>query len=225
MRRGRNYYGRNNWAGKIRAEGREVLDSPFMNACAHHFQLMTFWLGDQMDQAAPLSSGEGELWRGNPLAENYDIAALRFRTETGVPILYYTAHPLRTKNLGQMGLAEFEEGRLTWGRGEPFRMILKDGKELSLDPAGDAAALRKLEVAIACVREGGSPQCGPRVGLSHLRAVRLAQAWPIREIPAERKEILEEGVDRFVCVRGLEEAFTGAAEAWALPAEAGYSFA
>ena len=122
MRRGRNYYARSGWAGRITADGREVLDSPFMNACAHHFQLMTFLMGDTMETPAALKEVQGELYRGNPDVENYDIASLRFMTDNDVPILYYTAHPLRTKNLGQDGLAEFEGGTLTWGKGRPFQM-------------------------------------------------------------------------------------------------------
>ena len=119
MRRGAKYYARAPWAGRISLAGREVLDSPFMNACAHHFQLITFLLGDPNGRPSLPLSCQGELYRGNPEVENYDIAALRFQMDCGAEVMYFTAHPLRQKNLGQEGEIVFESARVTWGRDSP----------------------------------------------------------------------------------------------------------
>lgn len=86
----------NNWAGRITCQGREVFDSPFTNACAHHFQMLTFLLGPTMRTACDIESVQAELYRANPTIENYDIAALRFQTAQGLPLLYYTAHPINS---------------------------------------------------------------------------------------------------------------------------------
>ena len=223
MRRGRKYYARSNWAGRIALEGREVLDSPFMNACAHHFQLMTFLMGDTMETPAGLKEVQGELYRGNPDVENYDVASLRFMTDRDVPILYYTAHPLRTKNLGQDGLAEFEGGMLTWGKGRPFQMTTRSGEVISYGMDGDTPMMQKLYDAVQCVKDGSSPLCGPTSGLSHLRAVRMAQALPVRDISPDHIAWLEEEGDLIPCVRGLENAFMTSAAKWALPGEIGIS--
>ena len=221
MRRGRKYYARSNWAGRIALEGREVLDSPFMNACAHHFQLMTFLMGDTMETPAALKEVQGELYRGNPDVENYDIASLRFMTDNNVPILYYTAHPLRTKNLGQDGLAEFEGGTLTWGKGRPFQMTTCSGEVISYGMDGDTPMMQKLYDAIQCVKDGSSPLCGPTSGLPHLRAVRMAQTLPVRDISPDHIAWLEEEGDLIPCVQGLEDAFMTSAAQWALPGEIG----
>ena len=221
MRRGRNYYARSGWAGRITADGREVLDSPFMNACAHNFQLITFLLGPTMETAAPLKEVRGELYRGNPHVENYDIAALRFLTEGGVPVYYYTAHPLKTRNLGPDGLAEFEGGTLTWGRGKPFRFTAVSGEVTDYGTDGGTPLMQKLYDAIQCVKDGTAPLCGAEAGLSHLRAVRMAQALPVKNIDPGRVTWLEEGDDLFPCVQGLEETFLEASAQWALPGEIG----
>ena len=225
MRRGKKYYDRASWAGRITADGREVLDSPFMNACAHHFQLMTFLLGDREGRPAMPLECEGELYRGNPAVENYDTAALRFRMDCGIPMMYWTAHPIRTRNLGQSGVIGFEEATVTWGRGKPFRAVTKDGAETVYGLDGDTDPMRKLYDCVALCGTGDAPLCGPGAGLGHLKAVRLAQKLPIRPIPADRTEILEEGGDRFVCVRGLEELFLACMEQRALPGELGRSLA
>ena len=223
MRRGRNYYARGSWAGRINADGREVLDSPFMNACAHHFQLMTFLLGSAMNMPAGLKTAQGELYRGSPYVENYDIATLRFVTDRNVPILYYTAHPLKTKNLGQDGRAEFEHGTLTWGRNQPFLFKADTGEAISYGMDGDTPMMQKLYDAIQCVKAESAPLCGPESGLSHLCAVRMAQNLPIRDIDPTHITWYEEDGDLFPCVQGLEKAFLSAAEDWALPGEAGIS--
>ncbi len=219
MRRGEKYYARSAWAGRISLNGSPVFDSPFMNACAHNFQLMTFLLGPTMAEAVPLRDAEGALYRGNPGVENYDIAFLRFRTEESVPLCYYTAHPLRTKNLGQEGRIVFDRAVLTWGRGKPFQAVTDSGETIVYSP--DTPPMQKLYDAIAAVRTGIAPLCGPLAGLSHLKAVRMVQPFPVRNIPADRIDWLEEEGDRFPCVRGLEEALTRCAAAGQLPAEAG----
>mgnify|MGYP001092849319 CR=1 FL=1 len=61
FRRGAAYYARNNWAGRITCQGREVFDSPFTNACAHHFQMLTFLLGPTMRTACDIESVQAEL--------------------------------------------------------------------------------------------------------------------------------------------------------------------
>ncbi len=223
VRRGRKYYARNGWAGRIMADGREVLDSPFMNACAHQFQMMTFLLGGTMESPVRVTSVQGELYRGNPNVENYDIAALRFQTEGGVPILYYTAHPLKTRNLGQDGVAEFEHGRLTWGRDGVFRMTMDNGESICYGMDGSTPVMQKLYDAVRCTKEGTAPLCGPESGLAHLCGVRMAQLLPVRNIAPERVTWLEEDGDLFPCVQGLEETFLTAAENWALPGEIGLS--
>lgn len=223
MRRGEKYYARANWAGRISLDGMEVFDGPFMNACAHNFQMMTFLLGGAMNASAQIKAGEGELYRGNPGVENYDIAALRFITEDGVPILYYTAHPLKTKNLGQTGLAEFERATVSWGKGQPYRAVTREGEEIIYGIDKSDVIANKLHETLACVKNGGEPLCGPLVGLPHLKAVRMAQEWPVKNIPADHVDWLEEDGDRIPCVRNLEDVFLQSAEKWALPRETGLS--
>ena len=224
MRRGAKYYARNNWAGMAEVNGREVLDSPFNNACAHNFQLMTFLLGGDMASAAPVTLGGGELYRANPGITNFDIAALRFLTEGGAPVLYYTAHPLRTKNLGPSGRMEFEHATVTWELGQRYRAELDSGEIIDYGSIPATPLLQKLYDAIDCVKHGGTPSCGVEAEYPHIRAVRSVQALPIREVDPALIDILEEDGDTFRCVRGLEEAFTQSAAAWALPGELGLRF-
>lgn len=224
MRRGAKYYSRNNWAGHIAANGREVLDSPFSNACAHYFQLMTFLLGRDMRAARNVERVEAELYRANPALENFDTAAMRFHMEGGAEILYYTSHALQSKKLGPWGVFEFEEGTVTFSPDKPsFQAELKDGTRIDYGQVAPGERLQKLYDAIDCVKHGGSPICGVAAEEPHIRAVRLVQAQPIRPVNPALVYRLAEEDDTFLCVKELERVFEQSARGWALPREAGFN--
>lgn len=224
MRRGGRYYGRNGWAGHITAGGRDVWDSPFSNACAHYFQLMTFLLGADMGAACGVTGLEAELYRANPALENFDTAALRFATSAGAPILYYTSHALYAKKLGPWGVFEFENATVRFRAGRPsFVAQLRDGTQIDYGLVNPGERLQKLYDAIDCVKNGGRPICGTAAEYPHIDAVRMAQSKPIRPADPQNTYTVNEDGDTFLCVRGLEDIFTQSAEAWQLPAEAGFT--
>lgn len=221
-RRGARYYARNDWAGHIHVGGREVFDSPFTNACAHNFQMMTFLLGDAPRTACAIADVQGELYHGNPVVENYDIAALRFLTPQGVPLLYYTAHTLKTETLGPVGRFEFEGGVVTFaGEGSSFRATLADGSTIDYGAVDPGTPMQKLDDAIACVLHGGAPVCGIEADLAHIQAVRMAQALPIRQVRQALRRTMDVDGDTVLYVDGLEDVFAASARAWALPSEIG----
>lgn len=223
-RRGMNYYARNNWAGRITADGREVLDSPFANASAHYFQMMTFLLGDSMRTACDVERVEAELFHGNPQVENYDIAAMRFWTPQGVPILYYTAHPLKTAELGPYGVFEFEKGRVIWEPGSPsFKAVMADGETFDYSAIAPGSPLQKFYDALECVTNGTVPVCGVEADYPHIRAVRMVQEQPIRSVRDDLRRSCQMDGDTFLYIEGLEDIFMNSARAWALPSEAGYT--
>lgn len=222
FRRGAKYYARNDWAGRIAAHGREVFDSPFTNACAHHFQMLTFLLGADMHAARAIKGVEAELYRANPNVENYDIAAMRFQAEGGVPILYYTAHPIRTAYWGPVGVLEFEKARITYTFEKPvFRGVMADGTAFDYSHVDPGEDMQKLLDAIKAVKVGGAPVCGVEADLPHIQAVRMVQENPIVPVRSELIERVEMEGDAFCFVKGLEDTLAGCAKAWALPREMG----
>ncbi|MGN1020241.1 MAG: Gfo/Idh/MocA family protein [Aristaeellaceae bacterium] len=224
FRRGAAYYARNHWAGHIYDGGREVFDSPFANASAHNFQMLTFLLGDSMDSACAVTAAEGELFHGNPAVENYDIAALRFRTDTDTELLYYTAHPLRTEFFGPYGVMEFEKATITYEGAElNFHAVMDDGAVIDYDQPTPHGQMQKLYDMIGCILHGGTPLCGAKADQAHIQAVRMAQELPIRTVREELRRYEELGSDRFVFIEGLEDVMLRCMKAWALPSELGIS--
>lgn len=222
FRRGANYYARNAWAGHIMSGGREVFDSPFANACAHHFQMLTFLLGPQLRTARGIERVQAELYRANPTIENYDIAALRFTTDDGVPLLYYTAHPIRTACWGPVGVLEFECARITYtGEVPVFSGTMADGTPFDYSHIDPGGPMQKLADAIAAVRTGEAPVCGIEADLPHIAAVRMVQEYPIVPVRSELIEPVCTDGDSFFFVHDLEQTLESCAQKQALPTELG----
>lgn len=223
FRRGSLYYARNNWAGRISVDGREIFDSPFTNASAHNFQMLSFLLGPAMESACDITSVDAELYRGNPNVENYDIAALRFETDCGAQLMYYTAHPHPNEHLGPYGVLEFEKATITYGPNISFVAQFHDGMKVEYPstPEGNGYML-KLDDAIRCTIHGGKPICGTKAELGHIRAVRMVQQQPIVDINPKHVDVVETEM-RGTCwyVHNLEDVLMRSAENWALPRELG----
>ncbi|MBD3346336.1 MAG: hypothetical protein GF401_14875 [Chitinivibrionales bacterium] len=110
------YYHRNNWAGKLKdPDGKWVLDSPVQNATAHFLHNSLYVLGKQTERSAVPSSIEIEAFRAYPI-ENYDTAALRCVTDSGVQVLHYASHTTK-EQIGPLFEFEFENARVTFAEG------------------------------------------------------------------------------------------------------------
>ncbi len=224
MKRGSAYYGRNSWAGRIEAGGQKVNDSPFNNACAHQFQIMTFLLGDAMDRAAELSEVSGELYRANSELQNYDTAAVAAKTRDGVPLYYYTTHALKEKKLGPEAEYRFERAVIRCGaRGTDgqvdFTAEWEDGSRYSYAGILKGKRLQKLYDAIDCTRGGGRPFCTIQTAMPHLDAVCRLAMLPVTQIGEEELEHVEENGERFCRIRNLKEIFSTCYQSRRMPSE------
>lgn len=229
MRRGDKYYARNGWAGHIDVNGCRVNDSPFNNACAHQFQVMTFLLGDRMDRAAELAQVDAEPCKGNSGVENFDIVTVQARTVSGVPLWYFAAHALEDAKLGPLAEYRFEKGTVFFGqdRGQgPVAEYVYRGDDgtvidYGLVPKGER--LQKLYDAIDAVRTGGHPVCTVQCAIPHLEAVEQIARMPIRQLPADAVELLRQGDDTFHAVRGLRQLALSCFQNRCMPSQAGYA--
>lgn len=226
MRRGDKYYSRNGWAGRIVVGNCAVNDSPFNNACAHQFQVMTFLLGEQINQAIELKDIQAELYRANRHIENYDVAALQVTTVSNVPIRYYTAHALEDQKLGPMAEYRFEAGTVYYGRqGDPEGAYVYEGKngeriDYSLVPKGER--MQKLYDALQAVRTGQTPVCTVQCAIPHLQAVEAASKMPIRQIPESWVQDITVGDDTFHAVRNLRGVLEECYRNQRMPSQVGF---
>lgn len=225
-RRGADYYRRNDWAGRIAVNGREVWDSPFSNASAHNFQMMAFLLGNALHTACGITGVQAELYRGNPLVENFDIAALRFSTDCGAELMYFTAHPIEPDELGPRGILEFEKGTITLGPEHPsFRARMRDGTCVDYARIDPGPPLQKLVDALNAVRNGTAPVCGVEADLPHITAVCMVQQQPVLPVRDSLRISYALKGTPYVRIDGIEALFEQCLTKWALPMELGKGLA
>jgi predicted dehydrogenase len=106
------YYARNAWVGRLRVDGRWVLDSPFNNALAHYLNLTCFWAGAREGRSATPVGIQAELYRAREI-ESADTACLRIFTEEG-PVLLFVATHCSRELLGPEIVIRGTEGTIRW---------------------------------------------------------------------------------------------------------------
>ena len=120
------YYSRNNWAGKIALNGKWVLDSPYNNALAHQFNMISFLGGQAFDESAKLATLQAELYRVNDI-QSADTAAIRFYSETGTKFLFTVTHACEELFGPEISVIG-EKGRIDWNNSFT-RIVTEEGKE------------------------------------------------------------------------------------------------
>ncbi|MGN0645070.1 Gfo/Idh/MocA family protein [Gemmiger sp.] len=228
MRRGDKYYARNGWAGRIAVNNCAVNDSPFNNACAHQFQIMTFLLGDRMDRAMELARVEAEPYKANRHVENFDAIAIHAETVNRVPVWYFTAHALQEKKLGPVAEYRFEKGTVYFGRdygSGPKAEYVYEGDDGTVTDYGKIAKgerLQKFYDAIQAVRTGSRPVCTVQCAIPHLEAVEQIARIPIVQVPEPWMQDLHEEDDTFHTIKDLQKTFTWCYTHQEMPSSVGF---
>jgi predicted dehydrogenase len=158
--RGAAYYGRNEWAGHLTAEGREIFDSPVQNALAHYLQDMLFVAGPDARSCATPVRLYGENYRAKAI-ESADTQFLRIGTREGPTLVFMATHACSGTQDPIVEYA-YERGTITWrSLGDRGRIEVRDAADGRLtgtfdDGPGNPQELPYLGV-IEALREGGSP--------------------------------------------------------------------
>ncbi len=221
--RGAAYYGRNMWAGKLKAaDGNWVLDSPAHNATAHYLHNCFYILGETRETSAWPVDVQAELYRANPI-ENYDTAAIRTHTADGVEVLFYTTHAV-ANNSGPILCYEFEHAVVEYEAYHTSMLArFADGRVKDYgNPYADQ--LDKLWQAVDAVRTGAPAACSIEAAIPEVLCINGAQEsmWEITEFPADLIRIREPAdADRLLWVEGLQEALETCFERGLLPSEVG----
>ncbi|MBN2712475.1 MAG: Gfo/Idh/MocA family oxidoreductase [Planctomycetes bacterium] len=119
------YYGRNNWAGKLRVGENWVMDSPYNNAIAHQLNMLCFLPGKSFEKSARLKSIQAELYRGNQI-ESADTAAMRIITEDGIELYFIVSHCSDSHSHPDIHVIG-EKGKIVWEFHSKCRIEYNDG--------------------------------------------------------------------------------------------------
>lgn len=180
--RGRDYYGRNRWAGRLHCDGRPVFDSPLNNAFAHFINLALFFAAGEVQRLERIKSVEGRLLRHYPI-ENYDTAAVCLATENGVRVDAVFTHADPAGENPRL-VVEMDRGKLVWIYDHSVSATDPEGrvvKEWSVDLI-EAKRQAMMKNVIGCTFSRERPLFTADLALNHVEAVEKVQtALPIAD--------------------------------------------
>ena len=221
------YYGRNNWAGRLRNDdGRWVLDSPANNAMAHDLHNMLYVLGDRVETSDRPAEVTAETYRANQI-ENFDTMAVRVLTVGGVEVLFFGSHAVR-ENMDPVFSFEFEGAVVNFAGGQsPIVARFKNGTKKEYASPYSAPQAAKMSVCLDAMAGKGAIPCGLEAARSQTICVNgIAESMPeAARFPATIISRTGEGPTRLVYVETLPEILRTAFDRSMLPSELGVPWA
>ncbi len=231
--RTREYYERNEWAGRLRCGGGWVLDGPATNALAHQLAHMLAMAGPAPGTFATPTAVRAELYAAGPV-ESHNVAAMEVQTAEGPVLRFYCSHAT-AGHFGPVIRADAEKGHAVYAHSQGTTVTGRDGRRehkpyqaveqdemianfIQSVRSGDAGALlcplaetRKFVVAL----DGAHESSGRvhRIGQEHWRLVAAGT-------PDQR--VVVDGLDELLQAAEREGALPGdlpGAPPWAVAAE------
>ncbi len=222
------YYGRNNWAGRLRDDtGHLVLDSPVNNACAHFLHHMFYLLGPAMQSSAQPASVLAELYRASAI-ENYDTAAIRSTTTTGVELLFLASH-VTQHNRNPVCRFEFENATILYGdrADDHLRAYFAGGEVEDYGALPGGENMDKLWSTVDAIRCRQEVLCGIEAASAQTACMYAAQQ-SVPAISVFPPEVVcrenQDDSDRFI-VAGLDDLLQRCYTEFRMPAELGAPWA
>ena len=167
--RSETYYGRNEWAGKLRVGNDWILDSPANNAHAHYLMNALYLCSMVPGRAETPSELRAELYRANRI-EGPDTVLLRFTTTGGTAVFVVLTHANERAN-GPSMRVECENGTVYWqtDNGKTFIRYAGGRTEEFDNLVHESWRYEGFRDLVLALREGREPLCTP--GLARVQTV------------------------------------------------------
>lgn len=219
--RGRAYYGRNGWAGRLAVGDTWALDSPHNNALAHAVNAMCYAACDRPGASVTPTWVQAELYRANAIA-SADTAVFRAGTAEGAEVFFAVSH-CTDQNVHPVTIIEGERGRVEWTYQGEVKARWEDGREEAFgQPEGPPRVAE--DVAEVLMGRKAGLFCPVDVARAHTLCVcGTFESSEIHEIPEGLRA--EDREKDAVVVRGMTEAILEAHEKGALFFEMGVPWA
>ncbi len=170
------------WAAKRKINGKILLDSIMMNACAHYFENPLFLLGKEPQEAVMPSRIRGKLIRANDI-EMFDTAIIEAEVN-GVPFRYAVTH-CGEENINPLTKFTFENCtvHVTIGESDDSMYVeYNDGSRKNLGSCYKRP-FEKIWYALDVFNNKKVPVCTVETALPHLKCVNaVSELLPIETV-------------------------------------------
>jgi len=187
--RSERYFGRNDWAGRLRRSGRWIMDSPASNALAHFINLAMFLLGDATETSALPQSVAAELYRANDI-ESFDTCTMRLSMADDLPLLVAYTHACRS-TVDPIVTIQTERATIRYVAGHQIELRFSNqssGGETEILPLVPHPHSHMLRAFQSCVRSDHNALLCATLEMARQHVVALnvaAEHSPIIDIPRE----------------------------------------
>lgn len=205
--RPRTYFTRNHWAGRLRADGAAVLDSPLNNAFAHFVNLALYLAGPSEPESASVRVDSAELLRAHHI-EMFDTAVVLGSSPAGVHFWFGASHAINILREPEIHL-HGDAGSAVWRHESRCDLTFADGRSRSI-PLPDAFVCRRamFDAALARLRDPAARVCTTAVAARHAEFVSAVQdAASVQTVPESLVDCTPTpaGDSEIPCVQGLDE--------------------
>jgi len=192
--RSKQYYTRNEWAGKLSVGPHWILDSPANNAHAHYLMNVLYLCGAGPALAALPRKVRAELYRANPI-ECPDTVQLKIELHDGAQIHCFLTHA-NSVPTGPSVRLECERGKIYWetDSGKTF-IRYQNGKTEDFDNfVHQKWRFDGFADLVIALREGREPLCTPALARAQTLAINLMhESCPtVSQIPDEYVQVVED---------------------------------
>jgi predicted dehydrogenase len=179
------YFTRNPWAGRLHADGTQVLDSPLNNAFAHFVELSLYFAGRTLDEAASVRIESGELLRAHAI-ESFDTSVVRARSPEGIAFWFGATHTCREVCEPEIYL-EGRAGRVEWKHERSCILHRADGsREERALPDSNANRQSMFDAVLARLRDRTTFICSTALAERHTAFVEAVHASTVvQAVPPE----------------------------------------
>ncbi len=218
------YFTRNPWAGRLHADGTQVLDSPLNNAFAHFVMLSLYFAGQSRDEAAQVRVESAELLRAHAI-ESFDTSVVKARSPEGIAFWFGATHTCREVCEPEIYL-EGRAGRVEWKHERSCIIHRADGgHEERAMPDSNANRQSMFDALLARLRDPATFVCNTALAERHTAFVEAVHASTIvQPVPPEliSWEQPASGTAPVPVVNGLEAALARALATQSLLRDAGF---
>lgn len=203
--RSERYYQRNGWAGKLKRDGRWVLDSPANNAMAHYIHLAQFLMGASERESLSPAEVEAELYRVNPI-ETYDTCSMRLTFDGGSHLLVHLTHACQTTIDAQITLrTQFAQIKYL---PKLYRIEIMMSGVTETIPLVEDRQTSIFDAMYRAIRKGDASRLSTlEMARAHAVAMSAATAaTPVIEVPKEHVEVADDQGSPLRTIRGIERA-------------------
>lgn len=177
------------WAAKAKIDGKFVLDSIAMNACAHYLHNMLFLLGDLSDKSAQPEKIGANLYRANDI-ETYDTVCTEVTVKNGIPLRFVASHATEY-NFNPMIKLVFEKATVYISEddgNESVYALFNDGTK-KVYGATYSDRFKKIHYAIDVTNGKKQPVCTVETALPHLKCVNaLSQYFSVENFTSVKEK-------------------------------------